>query len=59
MDFIPNNLLFEKVKRKKFKPTHVAEVGVWHPKTSNIYQFIIENIRTTLVEPDPESIKKM
>ncbi len=38
-------------------PTHVAEVGVYHPETSNIYDYIIGGVKTTLVEPDPESIK--
>jgi len=52
-----NNLLYHKVSEKNIKPRHVAEVGVWHPETSNIFQFIKENIQTTLVEPDPESIK--
>lgn len=52
-----NNLFYSKVKDKGFKPKHVAEVGVWHPETSNIYQFIQDNIKTSLVEPDPESIK--
>ena len=34
----------------------MAEIGVWHPRTSNIYQYIQDGIRTTLVEPDPNSI---
>ncbi len=52
-----NNLLHQKVSAKKYFPSHVAEVGVWHPSTSNIYLYIHENIKTTLVEPDPESVK--
>lgn len=52
-----NNLLYKKVEAKGFKPQHVAEVGVWHPNTSNIYPFIKKGVLTTLVEPDPESIK--
>lgn len=51
-----NNLLFSKVSKKGYTPSHVAEVGVWHPDTSNIYQYIQNGIKTTLVEPDPESI---
>ena len=39
-----------------FTPKHVAEVGVWHPQTSNVRGYIHQGIRTTLVEPDPESI---
>jgi FkbM family methyltransferase len=52
-----NGLLYNKTKVKNFTPSHVAEIGVWHPHTSNIYQFIKDGIKTTLVEPDPESIK--
>lgn len=51
-----NDLLYNKVTSKNFTPKHVAEVGVWHPKTSNVYLFIKDNIKTTLVEPDPKSI---
>jgi len=50
-------MLYQKVEAKGFIPTHVAEIGVWHPSTSNIYQYILEGVRTTLIEPDPESIR--
>ncbi len=56
MSDILNNRLYRKIKDKNFTPAHVAEVGVWHPETSNIFQFIKDGIKTTLVEPDPESI---
>lgn len=36
---------------------HVAEVGVYLPHTSNILDWIKKGVRTTLVEPSPESIK--
>lgn len=49
--------LYVKSKKKQFIPEHVAEVGVYHPETSNIFDFILDGIRTTLVEPDPRSIK--
>jgi len=39
-----NNYLYKKVKQKGINPVHVAEVGVWHPETSNIYKFIQEGI---------------
>ncbi|MFA6189504.1 MAG: FkbM family methyltransferase [Sulfuricurvum sp.] len=52
-----NNTFYNKVEQKGFRPAHVAEVGVWHPQTSNIYKFIIEGVKTTLVEPDPASIE--
>lgn len=51
-----NNELYEKVTSKNFHPKHVAEVGVWHPETSNIYLFIQDGIKASLFEPDPESI---
>ncbi len=51
-----NNLLYQKVSENKFTPLHVAEVGVWHPETSNVFLYIKDGIKTTLVEPDPESI---
>ena len=52
-----NNLLYKNLRNKGFKPSHVTEVGVWHPETSNVYQYIEDGIRTTLIEPDPTSIK--
>ena len=52
-----NNLLYQKTITKGFVPSHVAEVGVWHPHTSNVYQYIQDGKRTTLIEPDPDSIK--
>ena len=51
-----NSLLYQRLEAKGFKPSHVAEIGAWHPDTSNIYKFIQDGIRTTLVEPDPDSI---
>ena len=50
------SLLYRRLKEKGLRPSHVAEIGVWHPQTSNIYQYIQDGIRTTLVEPDPNSI---
>jgi len=50
-------MLYSKVTCKGYSPSHVAEVGVWHPINSNISRFIDEGIKTTLVEPDPESIQ--
>ncbi len=52
-----NDYLYLRVKRKGFKPSHVAEIGVWHPDTSNLYQYIQDGLRATLIEPDPDSIK--
>lgn len=52
-----NTLLYNKVSAKGFIPKHVTEIGVWHPDTSNVYLYINDGIRATLVEPDPESIE--
>ena len=52
-----NNRLWERVNSKSYHPAHVAEVGVWHPNTSNIYRYIVNGVRATLVEPDPRSIE--
>lgn len=51
--------LFERLSDAGFKPAHVAEVGVYKPQTSNIYDFIKAGVRTTLVEPDPRSIQQI
>ena len=47
------------LSQKGFTPSHVAEIGVYLPETSNIYDFIKADIRCTLVEPDPSSIEKI
>lgn len=47
----------ETISKKGFTPKYVAEVGVWHPNTSNIYAYIMSGIETMLVEPDPKSIE--
>jgi FkbM family methyltransferase len=44
------------LERKGFLPRHVAEVGVYHPATSNILPYVRQGLRCTLVEPDPRSI---
>jgi FkbM family methyltransferase len=51
-------LIYRKVKGKQIKLSHVCEVGVYKPETSNIIDFITtDRVRTTLVEPDPKSIE--
>ena len=52
-----NKVLYRKCKNKNLSLHHVCEVGVYLPQTSNIIDFINDNIRTTLVEPDPKNIK--
>jgi len=59
MERASENQLFRKVDRKGFQPRHVAEVGVYRPEISNIYDYTVRGIRTTLVEPDPASIERI
>ncbi len=48
--------LYHRLARHNIPVEHVAEVGVYHPKTSNVYEFIVRGTRATLVEPDPEAV---
>lgn len=50
-------ILFFKLKQKNIQFNHVAEVGVYLPETSNIGSFAKEGIKSTFVEPDPNSLK--
>lgn len=59
MNFKKMKTIYKKLSKKGFYPTHVAEVGVYYPETSNIYNYIMQNIRCTLVEPDPDSVKRI
>ena len=49
--------LFHKLSKIGFYPSHVAEIGVYHPNTSKVSEYIDRDIRCTLVEPDPQSIQ--
>lgn len=51
-----NNSLYTKCIEKHLTFTHVSEVGVYLPETSNIIGFIKDKIKTTLVEPDPKNV---
>jgi len=55
----PFKNLYLKLQRKGFEPRHVAEVGVYAPEASNILDYIEAGVRTTLVEPDPESVRRI
>lgn len=57
--FLDSKSLFARLAVRGFKPSHAAEVGVFKPQTSNIYEFIKAGVKTTLVEPDPKSIKQI
>jgi FkbM family methyltransferase len=54
-----NDTLYRKVRKLKFTPQHVAEIGVYFPETSNILLFIEDGCRADLFEPDPVSIGKI
>ena len=56
MKIAQNDTLYLKVTTKGLKPSHVAEVGVHEPESSNIYRFIQDGVQATLVEPEPEAI---
>ncbi|MCB9914586.1 MAG: FkbM family methyltransferase [Planctomycetes bacterium] len=53
------NTLYRRLHAKGFAPAHVAEVGVYVPETSNVYDYIQAGVRTTLAEPDPSSIARL
>lgn len=52
-----NKVIYRRCKAKSLSFQHVCEVGVYLPQTSNILDYINDNVRTTLVEPDPKNIK--
>lgn len=54
-----NDKLYNKCIEKNLTFHHVAEVGVFLPETSNILLFTEDNLKTTLVEADPESVEKI
>ena len=53
------NRIYEKLAPKNIAFTHVCEVGVYIPETSNVLEFINAGVRTTLVEADPEVAQKI
>ena len=59
MNFSDKKLIFNKLNKKGFHPQHVAEVGVYYPETSNVYDYVIQGVKATLVEPNPDSIQRI
>ena len=57
MSSLAKKKIFRKLENKSLKFGHVAEVGVYLPETSNILDFILDGVRTTLVEPDARSLR--
>jgi|ERR1035437_4686400 FkbM family methyltransferase len=56
MELNTHNEIYKKCKSKNIPIEHVCEVGVYLPETSNVLEFILDGVRTTLVEPDPKNI---
>jgi FkbM family methyltransferase len=56
VNFKKNKLIYTKLRRKAIQFNHVCEVGVYLPETSNVIDFILDGIHTTLVEPDPKNV---
>ncbi len=52
-------LLYHKVKSKNYQPKQICEVGVYKPQYSNLLEFILAGVDTTLVEADPDCIKSI
>jgi FkbM family methyltransferase len=51
-----HNHLYNRLTGKGFSPLHVAEVGVYRPETCHVYPYIVDGVRCTLVEPEPEAV---
>jgi len=54
-----NKLIYTRLKKRNIHFKHVCEVGVYLPETSNIIDFIKEGVKATLVEADPDTVKKI
>ena len=54
-----NTRLYKSTNRLGLAISHVAEVGVYHPETSNVLGFIHDGILTDLFEPDPDSLERI
>ncbi|MFC1461540.1 FkbM family methyltransferase [Verrucomicrobiota bacterium] len=51
--------IYKKLSKRGFEPAHAAEVGVYRPEAANIYNYIVQGVRCTLVEPDPDSVRQI
>lgn len=51
-------MLFQKLKKKKYSPQQICEVGVYLPEESNVLHFIKQGVATTLVEADPNYMQQ-
>ncbi|MEN8119609.1 MAG: FkbM family methyltransferase [Bacteroidota bacterium] len=57
MNFDRNKVIYRQVKQKDLSINTVCEVGVYLPETSNIIDFIVDGVKTILVEPNPPAIQ--
>lgn len=51
--------LYKKLFARNIIFKHVCEVGVYLPETSNVIDFILAGVKATLVEADPQTVKKI
>jgi FkbM family methyltransferase len=51
--------IYAKLKKKNLSFSHVCEVGVYMPETSNVLDFIEDGISTSLVDADPVIVEKI
>lgn len=49
--------LYSKCRDRDLGFSHVCEIGVYRPEFCNVIDFIREDVRTTLVEPEPGAVK--
>lgn len=59
MNSNPGKKLFRRLEARGFRPNHVAEVGVHHPESSNVRDWLALGARGTLVEPDPDAAERI
>ncbi len=54
-----NETFYTRIKTLGLPVRHACEVGVYYAHTSNVLGFINDNIRTTLVEADPDIVQSL
>jgi len=51
--------IYQRLEQRNIRFKHVCEVGVYLPETSNVIDFILAGVKATLVEADPQTVKKI
>jgi FkbM family methyltransferase len=59
MNYRQDKMLFIKCQNKNLDFKLVCEVGVYMPETSNVIDFINNNVQTWLIEPDKNSLDRI